>query len=127
MNNSAEAEELPENGDFQMSNRPAANVGKRFYTWATLGTFAGACFLVSGIWAIFKRLWGTTFASEAWPLLFTAVVVVAFAFATQPEQKTTLNQKIQKGLVTLGNVLLVYLTIIGANIAIAQAAGTAGG
>jgi len=120
MDKSAEAEELQENGDFQMSERPIANVGKRFYTWATLGTFAGACFLVSGVWALLTRLTDNFFTSEAWPLLFTVVVVVAFAFATEPEQKTSRNQKFQKGLVTIGNVLLVYFSVIGASTVITQ-------
>ncbi len=124
MNVQPEQERAPEDGDSQKSERPIANVGKRFYTWATLGTFAGACFLISGIWALFKRLWGTTFAGEAWPLLFTVIIIVAFAFATQPEQKTTWNQKIQKGLVTLGNVLLVYFSVLGASTVVTQAVGT---
>lgn len=37
-------------GDFDEDPSPAANIGKRFYTWATLGTFAGAAFLVTGLW-----------------------------------------------------------------------------
>ena len=124
MNEAANRGVLSENGDFQQSARPVANVGKRFYTWATLGTFAGACFLVNGIWSLFQRVWGNTFAAEGWPLLFTVIVIVAFAFATQPEQRTTWNQKLQKGLVTLGNVLLVYFSVIGANTVVSQAVAT---
>lgn len=113
--------------DFQKSRKAAANIGKRFYTWATLGTFAGACFLVSGIWAICKRLCDGTFTNEAWPLLFSVIVIVAFAFATEPtdpDEKTSTNEKIQKGLVTLGNVLLVYFSVVGANIVVSQVVGS---
>jgi len=114
---------LEENGDFVPSARPVANVGKRFYTWATLGTFAGASFLVSGLWALLKRLNVPTSTSEAWPLLFSVVVIVAFAFASQPEHTTTRHQKIQKGLVTAGNVLLVYFTVLGATTIVTQGVG----
>ncbi len=115
--------QLIENGDFVPSARPVANVGKRFYTWATLGTFAGASFLVSGIWALLMRLDQNVFKSEAWPLLFSVVVVVAFAFATEPEQITSRHQKIQKGLVTAGNILLVYFTVLGATTIVTQGGG----
>jgi len=124
MNVQPTRENAPEDGDSQKSERPIANVGKRFYTWATLGTFAGACFLVSGVWALLTRLTDNFFTSEAWPLLFTVVVVVAFAFATEPEQKTSRNQKFQKGLVTIGNVLLVYFSVIGASTVVTQIIAT---
>jgi hypothetical protein len=105
--------QVEEDGDLALSPRPIANVGKRFYTWATLGTFAGASFLVSSLWVIAKRLSIPFSSSEAWPLLFSVVVMVAFAFATEPGQPTRIHQKIQKGLVTVGNTLLVYFTVVG--------------
>ncbi len=123
MNQQRSNSELKENGDFVPSASPVANVGKRFYTWSTLGTFAGASFLVSGIWALLMRLKETAFTSEAWPLLFSVVVIVAFAFATEPEEITSRNQKIQKGLVTVGNILLVYFAVLGATTIVTQGGG----
>ena len=114
---------LEENSDLVPSARPIANVGKRFYTWATLGTFAGASFLVSGLWTLLLRLNQSVFTSEAWPLLLSVVVVVAFAFASEPEQKTSRHQKVQKGLVTAGNILLVYFTVLGATTVVTQVVG----
>lgn len=115
--------QVEENADFVPSTRPVANVGKRFYTWGTLGTFAGASFLVSSLWALLKRLNVPTSTSEAWPLLFSVVVIVAFAFATEPEDTTRTHQKIQKGLVTLGNALLVYFTVVGATAMVTAVVG----
>jgi len=103
-----------ENDDNVPSTRAVANVGKRFYTWATLGTFAGASFLVSSLWALLKRLNTPTSNSETWPLLFSFVIIIAFAFASQPEHKTYTHQKVQKGLLTVGNALLVYFAVVGA-------------
>lgn len=116
--------QVGENGDFVPSTRPVANVGKRFYTWATLGTFAGASFLVSSLWALLKRLNVPTSTSEAWPLFFSVVVIVAFAFASEPEDATRRHQKIQKGLVTLGNALLVYFTVVGATAMVTGVVGS---
>ena len=112
-----------EKGDNVISARPVANVGKRFYTWATLGTFAGASFLVSGLWALLKRLGAFNANSEAWPLLFSFVIVVAFAFASEPEHTTRMHQKVQKGLVTLGNALLVYFAVVGGTAVVTRAVG----
>jgi hypothetical protein len=103
-------------GDFDPDVRRVANVGKRFYTWATLGTFAGASFLVTAIWQILQRL-GTgedQFTHLGWPLLLAAIVVILFAFATEPKaQKTTRAQKTQKALITVANTLLVFFAAVG--------------
>ena len=110
------AQQKQDTSDFALDSRPVANIGKRFYTWATLGTFAGASFLVSGFWQTLKRfeIGGLKLTHPGWPLLFAAIVVVAFAFATEPEQQTTTaQQKIQKILITIANTLLVYFTVIG--------------
>ena len=116
--------QVEENSDFVPSARPVANVGKRFYTWATLGTFAGASFLVSSLWALLVRLDVPTATNEAWPLLFSFLVIAAFAFASEPEQHTQRHQKIQKGLVTFGNALLVYFTVVGAAAMVTGVVGT---
>jgi hypothetical protein len=102
-------------GDFQQDKRATANIGKRFYTWATLGTLSGASFLVSGIWRMFKslKIGGYAFTDHCWPLLFSAVVVVAFAFATEPGRETTIHQKVQKALITVANTLVIFFTVIG--------------
>jgi hypothetical protein len=101
--------------DFTQDTRPVANIGKRFYTWATLGTFSGASFLVSGLWQTLKgfKIGGVEFTHPSWPLLFSAIVMVAFAFATEPEHHTTIHQKVQKALITVANTLLVFFTVIG--------------
>ena len=101
--------------DFTVDSRPVANIGKRFYTWATLGTFSGASFLVSALWQTLKKLGvgGLKFTHPGWPLLFSAIVVVAFAFATEPQHPTTLHQKVQKGLITVANTFLVFFTVMG--------------
>jgi hypothetical protein len=101
--------------DFAHDVRPVANIGKRFYTWATLGTFSGASFLVSGIWQTLKgfKAGGFAFTHLGWPLLFSAIVMIAFAFATEPEHLTTVHQKVQKALITVANTLLVFFTVIG--------------
>ena len=119
-----DSSQLEDNGDNVPSARPIANVGKRFYTWATLGTFAGASFLVSGLWALLKRLNIPTSTSEAWPLLFSVIIIVAFAFASEPEQTTRSHQKIQKGLVTVGNALLVYFAVVGGTAVVTKIVGT---
>ena len=108
-------QQIQDTGDFAQDSSSTANIGKRFYTWATLGTFSGASFLVGGLWQTLKRfeIGGLTFAHLGWPLLFSAIVVVAFAFATEPEQQTATHQKIQKVLIALANTLLVYFTVIG--------------
>lgn len=103
-------------GDFDKDDSPIANVGKCFYTWATLGTFAGATFLVSAIWQVLKLLEISEckFTHAGWPLLLSAIVIIAFAFATEPiSQTTTRAQKAQKGLITLANTLLVFFTVVG--------------
>ncbi len=101
--------------DFASDVRPVANIGKRFYTWATLGTFAGASFLVSGLWQTLRyfEIGGLKFKHPGWPLFFSAIVMVAFAFTTEPEQQTTTHQKVQKTLITIANSLLVFFTVIG--------------
>ena len=101
--------------DFAQDVRPVANIGKRFYTWATLGTFSGASFLVSGIWQTLQgfKAGGFEFTHLGWPLLFSAIVMIAFAFATEPEHHTTIHQKVQKALITVANTLLVFFTVIG--------------
>ena len=116
-------DEQPRNntGDFALDARPVANIGKRFYTWATLGTFSGASFLVSGICQTLKGLeiGGLQFTHLGWPLLFSAILVIAFSFATEPEvQITTKPQKVQKALITLANTLLVFFAVIGGTAAI---------
>ncbi len=113
-----------ENGDNVPSARPVANIGKRFYTWATLGTFAGSSFLVGSLWALLKRLNVPTSSNEGWPLLFSFLIIVAFAFASEPEYHTRRHQKFQKGLVTIGNVLLVYLTVVGGTVVVTRGVGT---
>jgi len=103
-------------GDNDPDDSPVANVGKRFYTWATLGTFAGATFLVSALWQTLKIIdvWELKFAHPGWPLLLAAIVMIVFAFATEPvSQKTTRAQKSQKAIITLANTLLVFFTVIG--------------
>jgi hypothetical protein len=104
-------------GDFDKDEKkPIANVGKFFYTWATLGTFAGATFLVSALWRVVKllRICELEFEHPGWPLLFSAIVIIAFAFATEPvSQKTTKGQKAQKAIITLANTLLVFFTVLG--------------
>jgi len=103
-------------GDFDPDESPVANIGKRFYTWATLGTFSGAAFLVGGLWQMLKLLefGGLEFTHPGWPLLLSAIVIIAFAFATEPvSQKTTRGQKAQKALITLANALLVFFAVMG--------------
>lgn len=101
--------------DFDQDKRPIANVGKRFYTWATLGSFAGATFLVCSLWDVCQRLGGPGFEHEKWPMIFSVVVVGMFAFATEPSKKqhTNWNQKIQKGLIAVANILLVFFMAVG--------------
>ena len=110
-------QEKETSGDFNKDEKkPIANVGKCFYTWSTLGTFAGATFLVSGIWQVLKLLeiGECKFTHLGWPLLFSAIVLISFAFITEPEsQKTTGGQKAQKAVITLANTLLVFFTVVG--------------
>jgi len=101
--------------DFTRDSKPVANIGKRFYTWATLGTFAGASFLVSSLWQVVQNI-GVPDGKEKWvPLILSAIVVGAFAFATEPAQKTAVHQKAQKGLIAVANTLLVFFTVVGGN------------
>ena len=93
-------------GDFDEDPSPAANIGKRFYTWATLGTFAGAAFLVTGLWQTLKsfQIAGYDFAGLGWPLVLSASVIVLFAFASEPKSQTTTRaDKAQKVLITVAN------------------------
>lgn len=76
------------------------------------------------LWALLIRLKVPTSTSEAWPLLFSVIVIVAFAFASEPEQITRRHQKIQKGLVTLGNALLVYFAVVGVAAMVKGVVGT---
>jgi len=99
--------------DFVKSSRPVANIGKRFYTWATLGSLSGAAFLVGAMWTVVKRMGLPGSQMEICPLCFSFLVVVAFAFASQPEYPTLIHQKMQKALVTIGNSFLVYLIVVG--------------
>ena len=115
--------EQPNNktGDFGLDDSPIANVGKRFYTWATLGTFAGATFLVSGLWQVLKllELGKCQFTHPGWPLLLSAIVIITFAFITEPvSQKTTISHKAEKVLITLAITLLVFFTVIGSAVAV---------
>ena len=103
-------------GDFDTDDSPIANVGKRFYTWATLGTFAGAAFLVSGLWRVLKllKICELEFRHPVWPLLLSAIVIITFAFITEPKsQKTTISHKAEKTLIALAITLLVFFTVIG--------------
>jgi len=113
MNTQSTTTQTDEDEDFTRSSRPVANVGKRFYTWATLGTFTGASFLVGGLWALMHRLNLPSCENEGWPLLFSFGVIVAFAFASEPEVATKRHHKVQKGLLTLGNALLVFFIVVG--------------
>ena len=99
--------------DLVKSKRAAANVGKRFYTWATLGTFSGAAFLAGGLWTLVKRVGVKNAEGEGWPLLFSFLIVIAFAFASEPEYRTKRHQKVQKAILTLGNGLLLYFIVVG--------------
>jgi hypothetical protein len=103
-----------DSGDFAPDTRAVANIGKRFYTWATLGTFAGAAFLVGSLWQILRSVGGSVFEHLAWPLVLSVLVLTVFAFATEPgSQHTKRHQKVQKGLITLANALLVYFAVVG--------------
>ena len=113
MNTQSTTTQFEQDDDFTRSARPVANVGKRFYTWATLGTFTGASFLVGGLWALMNRLNVPSCKSEGWPLLFSFLVIAAFAFASESEFATKRHQKVQKGLLALGNALLVYFIVVG--------------
>ena len=93
-------------GDFDEDPSPAANIGKRFYTWATLGTFVGAAFLVTGLWQTLKsiQIAGYDFSGLGWPLVLSASVIVLFAFASEPKSQTTTRaDKAQKVLITVAN------------------------
>jgi NADH:ubiquinone oxidoreductase subunit 5 (subunit L)/multisubunit Na+/H+ antiporter MnhA subunit len=111
-------EQTANTGDFAADVSKRANVGKRFYTWATLGTFAGASFLVMAIWHILRRAAGeaSTFNHVGWPLLISAIVIIGFACATEPKAQQTLrHQKAQKCLIAVANTLLVFFAVIGEN------------
>ena len=101
--------------DFDRDKRAIANIGKRFYTWATLGTLAGATFLVGGLWQMFQRFGGETFKAQTWPLIFSVIIIGLFAFATEPSkaQRTELHQKFQKALIAVANMILVFFTVVG--------------
>lgn len=108
-------------GDFKSDTSGIANVGKRFYTWATLGSFAGVTFLVSSTWEILKDLkpGELVFVNNGWPLAISFIVLFGFALATEPESQTTTNaQKIQKLFITCANALLVYFSVLGASAAL---------
>ena len=123
MNSGENINQMEKNSDNTQSTRPIANVGKRFYTWATMGTFAGASFLVGSIWAILNRLDVPSANSEIWPLIISTVIIIAFAFATEPEHKTLKHQKFQKALITIGNILLVYFAVVGGTTVVTQITG----
>ena len=109
-----------DNGDFTPDTSAVANIGKRFYTWQTMGTFAGASFLVASMWQVLRSMGGDFFSHLAWPLALSALVIVVFALATEPRsQQTARHQKVQKGLITFANALLVYFAVVGGSAIVA--------
>ncbi len=112
-------EQTTKTGDFDEDLSPAANIGKRFYTWATLGTFAGASFLVTSLWQTLKsfQIAGYGFENLGWPLVLSASVIILFAFASEPKSQTTTRaDKAQKALITVANTLLVFFAVIGGTV-----------
>ena len=95
-----------------------ANTGKQFYTWSTLVSFAGATVVVTLIWNMLKSINMSYFGGDVVALIVSLVLVGAFAFFTEPEEKTTWRQKGQKAIITLVNSFLVYSAVIGGKVVI---------
>lgn len=93
-----------------------ANTGKQFYTWSTLVSFAGATVAATLIWNVLKGVNLGYFGNNIVGLVISLALVGAFAFFTEPEEKTTWRQKGQKAIITFVNGLLVYSAVIGGKV-----------
>jgi len=56
---------------------------------------------------------GFEFTGLGWPLLFSAIVMIAFGLATEPEHHITVHQKVQNAFIIVANTVLVLFTVIG--------------
>jgi hypothetical protein len=99
-----------------MNGKTLANTGKQFYTWGTLVSFAGATVVTTLIWSILKGINPGYFGGKIVALIVSLSLVGAFAFLTEPEEKTTWRQKGQKAIITFVNGLLVYSAVLGGNV-----------
>lgn len=102
----------------EKTKRVLTNTGKQFYTWETIGSFAGATGVVVLIWNVLKHISPDTFVSEIVPFGASFFVMIAFALLTEPPKKvepTTWRQKGQKMVITIVNSFLVYSAALGFN------------
>ena len=91
----------------------AGNVAKKFYDWFTLGMSSDAAFLAGALWEPLKRfeIAVVQFAPAGWPPLISAIVVSAFALASEPPDWKLF--RIKKPLIDVANTLLVDSAVIG--------------
>ena len=99
-----------------MNGKTLANTGKQFYTWGTLVSFAGSTVVTTLIWSVLKGINSSYFGGNLVALIISLSLVGAFAFLTEPEEKTTWRQKGQKAIITFVNGLLVYSAVIGGKV-----------
>ena len=95
-----------------------AGTGSTFYSWATLGSFAGAATAVNIIWVTLKSLEISWADSNLVPLTASLFVMMVYGIFSEPDESTTWWQKGQKTIQGLVNGLLIYSVVVGISVTI---------
>ncbi len=109
------AESEPES---QKATGAVAGIGRSFFSWATLGSFAGAVTTVNIIWATLKSLEITWANSNLVPLTASLFIMAVYGVFSEPDEPTIWRQKGQKTIQGLVNGLLVYSAVVGISVTI---------
>ena len=96
-----------------------ATTGRSFYSWATLGSFAGAATAVNIVWVTLKSLEISWAGSYLVPLITSLCIMAAYGILSEPDERTTWWQRGQKTVQGLMNGLLIYSAVIGISVTVA--------
>lgn len=93
------------------------SIGRQFYSWSSLGSFAGSVSAVTIVRQVAQSLELEAASNNWFSLVVSLIVVIIIAFATEPfgsDDGVTAKVNIfQKTVQTLFNSLLVYSAVIG--------------
>jgi hypothetical protein len=90
--------------------------GRAFFSWATLGSFAGTATAVNIIWMTLQSLDIAWASSKLVPLIASLCIMAVYGVFSEPDELTTWWQKGQKVIQGIVNGLLVYSAVVGISV-----------
>ena len=103
----------------QKATGTLATTGKTFYSWATLGSFAGAATAVNIVWMTLKSLEVSWANSNLVPLTVSLCIMALYGVFSEPDDHTTWLLRGQKIIQGLMNGLLIYSAVVRISVTIA--------